>query len=75
MHPVLFEVGSFTIYTYGFLIAVGCVTAFVYMWRTSKMTFDQANTLFILLIAAGVIGGKFFMIFEDPIAYFKHPAK
>jgi phosphatidylglycerol:prolipoprotein diacylglycerol transferase len=45
------------------------------MWRTSKMTFDQANTLFILLIAAGVIGGKLFLIFEDPADYFKHPGR
>jgi len=73
VHPVLFEAGSFTIYTYGFLIAVGCIAAFTYMWRTSRMTFDQANTLFILLIAAGIIGGKLFMIFEDPAKYLKHP--
>jgi phosphatidylglycerol:prolipoprotein diacylglycerol transferase len=65
VHPVLFEAGSFTIYSYGFLIAVGCVAAFVYMWRASKMTFDQANTLFILLIIAGIVGGKLFLLFED----------
>jgi len=75
MYPILFEIGSFTVYSYGFAIAVGCIAAFTYMWRTSKMTFDQANTLFILLIAAGVIGGKLFMIFEDPAAYFNQPSK
>lgn len=75
MHPVLFEVGSLTIYSYGFLIAVGCIIAFVYMWRTSKMTFDQANSLFILLILAGVIGGKLFLIFEDPSGYLRHPGR
>lgn len=75
MHPILFETESFTIYTYGFLIAVGCVAAFSYMWRTSKMSFDQANTLFILLIVAGIVGGKFFLIFEDPIGYLKDPAR
>jgi phosphatidylglycerol:prolipoprotein diacylglycerol transferase len=65
MHPVLFHAGSITIYTYGFLIAMGCIAAFVYMWRASGMSFDQANTLFILLIIAGVVGGKLFMLFED----------
>lgn len=75
MHPVLFEIGSLTIYSYGFLIAVGCIAAFLYMWRASTMTFDQANTLFILLIAAGIVGGKVFMIFEDPSGYLKQPGR
>jgi len=75
MHPVLFEVGSITIYSYGFLIAVGCVAAFTYMWKNSKMTFDQANTLFILLIIAGVIGGKLFLLFEDPMGYLRSPRR
>src|ERR1044071_9389195 len=75
MHPILFEAGPFTIYTYGFLIAVGCITSFTYMWRASKMNFDQANTLFILLIAAGIIGGKLFLLFEDPSGYFHQPGR
>ncbi|MEI9919647.1 MAG: prolipoprotein diacylglyceryl transferase [Bacteroidota bacterium] len=74
MHPVLFKLGSITIYTYGFLIAVGCIVAFIYMWRASKMTFDQANTLFILLIIAGIVGGKLFLVFED-IGYIKNPQR
>jgi phosphatidylglycerol:prolipoprotein diacylglycerol transferase len=75
VHPVLFEIGSFTIYSYGFLIAIGCVAAFTYMWRASKISFDQANTLFILLIVAGIVGGKIFMIFESPSFYFRNPFK
>lgn len=75
MHPILFEVGSIKIYSYGFSIAIGCIIAFTFMWRTSKMSFDQANMLFILLILAGIIGGKLFMIFEDPAGYLKHPVR
>jgi phosphatidylglycerol:prolipoprotein diacylglycerol transferase len=56
MHPILFEAGPITIYTYGFLIAVGAALGFTYMWRQGKtefgITFDQANTLFIILIIA-----------------------
>ena len=70
MHPVLFHLGSITIYTYGFFIAVGAALGGLYMWRQGRkrygMTFDQANTLFLLLISAGVIGGKLFVIFENP---------
>src|SRR5688572_25318326 len=79
MHPVLFEVGSYTIYTYGFLIAVGAVSGFTYMARQSKrefgMSFDQSNTLFILLLVAGIVGGKLFMIFEDPGLYLSKPSR
>ncbi len=77
MHPVLFQVGSLTIYTYGFFIATGAVLGGLFMWRQGKrrfgMTFDQANTLLLLLIAAGVVGGKVFIIFENPSFYFSHP--
>lgn len=77
MHPVLFEVGPITIYTYGFFIAVGAILGVFYLaWRGKKkygLTSDQANTLFLLLIGAGVIGGKLFMIFEDPSYYLSSP--
>ena len=79
MHPILFKIGSFTIYTYGFCIAVGALLGFVYMyWQGKKqygITFDQSNNLFILLVIAGVVGGKLFMIFEDPSLYFSQPKK
>jgi phosphatidylglycerol---prolipoprotein diacylglyceryl transferase len=79
MHPVLFEAGPITIYTYGFCIAAGAVLGFAYMaWQGKKLfgtTFDQSNTLFILLVLAGFVGGKFFMIFENPSYYFSHPTE
>lgn len=79
MHPVLFEFGSFKIYTYGFCIALGAVLGGLYMWRQGKIqygwSFDQANMLFVLLIFAGVVGGKFFLLFENPSLYFSHPSK
>lgn len=79
MHPILFEAGGFTIYTYGFYIAVGASLGFAYMARQGKkqfgFTFDQANTLFILLVTASVIGGKVFLIFENPEFYLSQPKR
>ena|ERR1041385_9034778 len=79
MHPVLFHLGSFTLYTYGFFIALGAVLGGLYMWQQGKkrygMTFDQANALFLLLIFAGVAGGKLFLIFEAPSLYLSHPGE
>ena len=79
MHPVLFEIGSVTIYTYGFFIAVGATLGFIYMARQGKqefgMTFDQSNTLFIILVVSAVVGGKLLFFFESPVYYWSHPRK
>jgi phosphatidylglycerol:prolipoprotein diacylglycerol transferase len=79
MHPVLFTIGNFTVYTYGFFIAMGAALGGTYMWWHGKQrfgwSFDQANTLFLLLIIGGVVGGKFFLIFESPSFYLTHPTK
>lgn len=79
MHPVLFEIGSVTIYTYGFFIAVGATLGFIYMARQGKqefgMTFDQSNTLFIILVVSAVVGGKLLFFFESPVYYWGHPRK
>jgi phosphatidylglycerol---prolipoprotein diacylglyceryl transferase len=76
MHPILFEIGPVTIYTYGFCIAVGAILGFTYMaWQGRKqfnMSFDKANTLFIVLVLSSVVGGKVFFFFEKPAYYFKH---
>ena len=79
MHPVLFEAGSITIYTYGFCIGVGAVSGVTYMAWQGKLQFnlslDQSNTLFLLLVAGGVAGGKLFLVFEDPSLYVSQPQK
>jgi phosphatidylglycerol:prolipoprotein diacylglycerol transferase len=78
VHPVLFKIGSFTVYTYGFCIALGAVLGFFYMNRQGKklfgLTFEQTNNLFLLLLIAGFVGGKFFLIFEDPQRYLTNPS-
>lgn len=79
MHPILFESGSITLYSYGFCIAIGALLGFLYMyWQGKKefgLTFDQSNNLFIMLVLAGIIGGKLFLIFEEPSLYLNHPEK
>jgi phosphatidylglycerol---prolipoprotein diacylglyceryl transferase len=78
MHPVIFEIGSFKIYSYGFLIMIGAIAAFIYMAFQAKkqygLSFDKSNSLFLYLLLAAVIGGKLFMIFEDPSHYLSKPS-
>jgi phosphatidylglycerol:prolipoprotein diacylglycerol transferase len=79
MYPILFEAGRITIYSYGFCIAMGAMLGFFYMyWQGKKefgLTFDQSNNLFIMLVLAGIIGGKLFLIFEEPSQYLSNPEK
>lgn len=77
MHPIVFEVGSFTLYSYGLMIAVGILAGMTYLVVTGKrelgLTVDQANSLFLWIFLAAVVGGKLFLFFEDPAGYIRHP--
>lgn len=88
MHPELisFSTPSFlhglfpiqiTIYAYGTLILVGVILAYSFLKKNAYNDFslksDPAQSLLLGLIVSAVIGGKLFMIFEDPKAYLTHP--
>jgi phosphatidylglycerol:prolipoprotein diacylglycerol transferase len=79
MHPVLFEIAGVTVYSYGFMIAIGSIAGVAYMAIQGKkdvaLTFDQANGLFLCIFAAAFIGGKVFLFFEDPGYYLLYPAR
>lgn len=79
MHPILFEIGSVKVYSYGCLIALGAIAGVWYMAVRGKqelgLTFDQANSLFLLIFVAAFVGGKLFLFFEDPSGYAKSPLK
>lgn len=77
MHPILFEAGSVAVYSYGFMIALGIVAGMAWLVvegrREAGLTFDQANALFLYIFLAAVIGGKLFLLFEDPARYIYNP--
>jgi phosphatidylglycerol---prolipoprotein diacylglyceryl transferase len=73
VHPILFNIGGVPVYSYGFMIAVGIVAGVSYMAVVGKkeagLTFDQANSLFLLIFFAAVVGGKLFLFLEAPAKY------
>lgn len=79
MYPVLFEIGSVKVYSYGCLIALGAIAGVWYMAARGKkelgLTFDQANSLFLVIFVAAFVGGKLFLFFEDPTGYVRDPMK
>ena len=74
MHPVLFEIGSFKIHTYGFMIMLGAVSGFLYMSYTAKKEIgierDKIQNLAIMVIVAAFVGGKLLFYLENPSFYF-----
>ena len=77
MYPILFQVGSVTVYSYGFMIAIGIVAGMAYLIVEGRkrvgLSFDQANMLFLFIFLAAIVGGKLFLFFEDPAAYVADP--
>ena len=88
MHPVLFQFqtpsflqgilgDTITIYTYGFLIALGTIFGFWYTARQAKkqfnLPFEDTQTLVLLILIAAIVGGKLFLFFESPQKYIHDP--
>jgi len=59
MYPVLFELDHFNIYSYGVMIALGTIAGVSYMVIEGKkvagLTFDQANSLFLIIFLAAFV--------------------
>jgi phosphatidylglycerol:prolipoprotein diacylglycerol transferase len=79
MRPILFELGGIAVYGYGFMIAIGVIAGVAYIIVQGKkdvgISFDQANSLFLVIFIAAFVGGKIFLFFEEPSYYITHPAK
>lgn len=79
MYPIVFKIGGFTVYSYGLMIAIGAIAGVAYLAIRGKkelgVTFDQANTLFLSIFVAAVVGGKVFLFFESPSEYLADPGR
>ncbi len=78
MHPELFDLGNFTVHTYGFMIMLGAVLAYFYMARAVKKDLgidpDKIQTVAVYVILSAFVGGKLFFFFEKPDFYFHPPS-
>ena len=68
MHPILFQLGPVTIYSYGFFVALAMLLAFFASQRQAKALKVSASTagdlLFVLFIS-GVIGARLFFVAQN----------
>ncbi len=90
MHPILFEFNTpdflhsilpdtITIYSYGTMIALGALLGFFYTaWQAKKqfnVPYDTTNELILAILITAIVGGKVFLIFEDPSKYLNNPGE
>ncbi len=76
MHPIFFEIGPFTIRSYGVLVAVGFFTAFSLLYlEAKKENFypQQILDLEFLILAFGLIGARALHILVNLDFYAKNP--
>jgi phosphatidylglycerol---prolipoprotein diacylglyceryl transferase len=79
MYPKLFEIGSFTVYSYGFCIMVGVILAYIFISKRAKKELniepEKISEMIIYVLIASVIGGKFFLVLADMPKYLANPAE
>ena len=72
MHPILFQIGSFTVYTYGVFVAIAAGVALVLAERRAgRLGIGRgmaADVLFVLFVS-GVIGARLFFVWQHAEDY------
>ena len=65
MHPVLFDIGPITIYSYGFFLALAYLFATYVLWREGKKQGYQEEKLLdfsIISLVTALVGGRVFYV-------------
>lgn len=73
MHPVLFKIGPFPVYSYGAMLALAfLICSFLAKRRAASIGMDGGKILdlTVVLIISGVIGGRLMFVLLD-LEYFK----
>lgn len=78
MFPKLFTIGSFSLPTYGVLVALGFLAGLTATMRLAKragMNPEKVTNLAVYCALAGIVGGKLFMILFDLGDYLRNPGQ
>jgi len=75
MYPELFHIGSFPVYSYGFMIILGVVLSFIYLFIHKAefgLSVDKISEFFLYCFGGVFIGGKLFYFLERPMYYLRN---
>ncbi|MDH5173997.1 MAG: prolipoprotein diacylglyceryl transferase [Elusimicrobiota bacterium] len=78
MYPVLFRLGPLTIYSYGLMVAIGCLAGFFYIRGEAKrIGFDMEKimSLFLWVLISGFVGGRILYIFVEWERFLNEPLR
>jgi phosphatidylglycerol:prolipoprotein diacylglycerol transferase len=78
MVPILYRLGGFTVYAYGFFIAVGFIVGFVLAIRTARakgIPFERVVDLFFYIILSSILGSRILFVLTDLDFFLKNPSK
>jgi phosphatidylglycerol:prolipoprotein diacylglycerol transferase len=76
MHPVLFHIGRFALYTYGLLVATGVLLG---LWLARRqapragLDPDRVWNLGVYMVLAALVGAKLWLVAADWDYFFAHP--
>lgn len=76
MCPRLFQIGPFTVYGYGLMLAIGFLVASYLLaseFKRKKLDPNLANNVTIIALLAGVAGSKIFYLIENLPSFFADP--
>lgn len=66
MYPVLYKLGFFTFYTYGFFVGLGIILSYLYLSRQlikrSNLSEKELNNLGLLVLLGGFLGARLFYL-------------
>jgi len=78
MHPILFKIGDFAIYTYGLTMALAFVIAFGWVFQEAKRNgenLDDFYNICLIALVGGVIGARLLYIITTWREFSGHPLR
>ena len=78
MHPILFEIGPIKIFTYGFLLALGFLSAIFVAGREARRLGIPPGKFFDLcfyIILAALVGSRLLYVLLELRTFIAHPLK
>ncbi len=72
MHPILIQLGSFTLYTYGLFVAIGFITAVwvsQYLAKPYEINSQNITDLFFIILISGIVGARSLYVLINFDAY------
>jgi phosphatidylglycerol:prolipoprotein diacylglycerol transferase len=77
MHPILFQVGDFKVYSYGFFVALGILVAVLVTMGKFRKAGESPQIvldLAVVVVVFGLVGARLGYVFlYDPVFYLTHP--